>query len=135
MSLLTTLLSQIPPEFDEQQIKGVRTHILSNDPPQKRITPICLPPAPVPKAKTKLKPKKSSAGRKPVAQKRVLDYLRIKKSGEATVKDLNESDLDICHKDSYGMLRRMEKNGLIEITTGSRPLVVRITALGRTSLL
>ena len=58
--------------FDERQIKGVKTHILSDD-PSKRIAPICLPPAPVPKAKAKAKKKQSSAGRKPVAQKRVLD--------------------------------------------------------------
>ena len=70
-----------------------------------------------------------------MAQKRVLDYLRIKKSGEATVKDLAEFDRDICHKDCYGMLRRMENNGLIEITTGRRPFVIRITELGRGALL
>lgn len=130
ISLLTILLNPSPPEFGEQQIKGVKTHILSNDPP-KRLATICLPVAPVSKPKTKAK---SNAGRKPLAQKRVLDYLRLKESGEATVKNLVENDC-IFRRDCYGMLRRMENNGMIEITTGSRPLVIRITELGRTALL
>ena len=132
ISLLTILLNPSPPEFGEQ-IKGVKTHILSNDPP-KRPSQICLPPAQVPKAKAKTKPKKPGTGRKPVAQKRVLDYLRLKKSGEATVKNLVENDC-IFRRDCYGMLRRMENNGMIEITTDRRPLVIRITELGRTALL
>ena len=131
ISLLTILLNPSPPEFGEQQIKGVKTHILSNDPP-KRPSQICLPPAQVPKANAKKK--QSSAVRKPVAQKRVLDYLRLKKSGEATVKNLVENDC-IFRRDCYGMLRRMENNGMIEITTDRRPLVIRITELGRTALL
>lgn len=133
ISLLTILLNPSPPEFGEQ-IKGVKTHVLSND-PTKRATPICLPSAPVPKAKAKTKPKKPGTGRKPVAQKRVLDYLRIKKSGEATTKDLMESNLDICYKYCYALLRRMEKSGRIEVVAGRRPLVIRITELGRTALL
>ena len=136
MSMFAILLNPVPPEFDERQIKGVKTHILSNDPP-KWIHPIFLPlvPAPETKVKAKAKPKKPSAERKPVVQKRALDYLRLKKLGEATVKDLTEFDRDICYKDCYGVLRRMEKNGLIEITTGLRPFVIRITEAGRGALL